>query len=82
MAASVFLHVGSYLFTLPLLLAVLVRGWSLLREGHLPAAIHHLPGFAAVGLFAPNLALIFLGSGLEALALVAVLTVMVVELWI
>jgi hypothetical protein len=68
--------VGSYLFTLPLFIWVLV---SLIP---VQPVLKVIPAFAATILLAPVVVLTFLGTGLEVLGLVTVLTVSLIELWV
>jgi hypothetical protein len=68
--------VGSYLFTLPFLIAIglifLPPRLKLLRV---------IPAIIATLLLAPNIALSFLGAGLQPLVLVTILVAMNMELW-
>jgi hypothetical protein len=70
------LPVGSYIITIPFLIAVLVRflpeRWWLTKL--LPAAV-------ATVLIIPNIVLAYLGTGMQTLILVNILVILVVELW-
>lgn len=75
-AASALLPVGSSLLVLPLFATVLV---SLLRARQWYVRL--VPAAIATILFAPNMLLAYLSTGMQALALVEPLLVMNVELW-
>ena len=70
------LPVGNYILSIPLLVAVLAH---FLPEKWKIAAL--IPAAIATILFAPNLVLTFLGTGMVMLALVNILVILNVELW-
>jgi hypothetical protein len=75
-ASAIFLQVGSYIFTIPLLVAIFVS--------FLPGVFKQLwilPAAISVILSSPNLVLAFLGTGMETLLLVSLLVVLNIELW-
>jgi hypothetical protein len=75
-ASAILLQVGSYLFTIPLLIAILFSFLpvNFKRFWILPAAISTV-------LSSPNLVLAFLGTGMETLLLVSLLVALNIELW-
>jgi hypothetical protein len=74
---SVLLPVGGYLFPIPLIIAVFVK---LLPAKFSWAGV--FPAMVAIVLFAPNLVLAYLGTGLQVLVIITTLLAMNVELWV
>ena len=79
------LPIGSYLFIWPFLLAVAI--WGGLVIGRMDAAslfgrtMLAVPAVVATVLVTPNLVLIYLGTGVAILPLIAVLVFIVLDLW-
>jgi hypothetical protein len=73
---TILLPVGSYTFSIPLVIAMLI---SLIAAKYKLLGI--IPAVLATMLITPNLTLAFISTGMETLALVALMLTMLIELW-